>query len=165
MKRYGDFNDKGLEMIKKKKALKTVSFSSLIGHHVLDAVDENSEHIKNEYGSGYEDCRVIRFRLDGVVYAAIEDPDDGYRSSLDRIVILEEPMTNVFTPIDVIVYIKTKTIDEKSGEEDGDVSILEIVDRKNHKTVLEVGTDNTDDYYPYFVGVFSPHNMSTNDGK
>ena len=153
-------------MAKKKKELKTVAFEDLIGHHVLDAVDECSEKIKDEYGSSYEDCQVIRFRLDGVVYAAIEDPSDGYRSSLDKIVISEEQMTNIFDPIEVIVYIKIQDPDSIYRDNDyNSMNVLEITDKKNHKIVLEVGTDDSDDYYPRFVGCFMPENMSINDGK
>lgn len=50
---------------------------------------------------------------------------------------------------------------------DGDYvnDVLEFVDVETGKIILEVGTDNTDDYYPCFVGYFSPENMSSNAAK
>ena len=39
---------------------------------------------------------------------------------------------------------------------------LELLDCKTGKTVLEVGTENTDDYYPCFVANWSPENMACN---
>lgn len=31
--------------------------------------------------------------------------------------------------------------------------------------ILEVGTANTDDYYPYYVANWNPENMHINEGK
>lgn len=45
----------------------------LTGLHVLDAVDFSMSM------SIVEDPQVMSFRVDGIVYMAAEDPDDGYR--------------------------------------------------------------------------------------
>lgn len=47
-------------------------------------------------------CNRIDFILDGKTYSAIEDPADGYRSALDKILVNVNQCTNVFTPIEVI---------------------------------------------------------------
>ena len=134
---------------------KSVDLGSLCGMHSLDAVDRFSEYIQGWSGS-YENCQVMRFRLDGVVYTAIEDPKDGYRSALENIYISHDPMTNVFPKITVFIQYRKQ---EKGRTDD----VLECVDVRNGKTVLEVGTARTDDYYPCFVNNFYPENMSLND--
>lgn len=132
-----------------------IDLDSLIGEHVLDAVDMLSERVK-QYGEHFEDCEVIRFRLDGIVYTAIEDPSDGYRSSLERLFVSPaEKMRNVFPPIHVLARKKE---DERYSVND----TLQLVDLVTGKVVMEVGTDNTDDYYPCFVSHFAPENMATN---
>lgn len=133
-----------------------VELDSLVGEHVLDAVDLSTKSIK-QYGSHYEDCEVMRFRLDGVAYTAIEDPSDGYRSSLESLLVSDEPMQNVFPPIKVIAR-------KKENERYSINDTLQLVDALTGKVVVEVGTDNTDDYYPCFVSYFAPENMATNEG-
>src|SRR6266545_3539820 len=118
-----------------------VPFYSLCGEHLLDAVDRYGE-IKE--GSG-EFADYLRFRLDGKVYTALEDSNDDYRSSMEKLFVSEEDMKNVFPPVKVLVRINNK----------GD--ILELVDIENGRIILEVGTDHSDDYYPCFVASWRPH--------
>lgn len=135
-----------------------IDFEELIGLHDLDAVDFSNEKVLR-WGSEYEDAQVCRFRLDGNVYVAIEDPEDGYRSSMKQLFIQDEAtMTNAFPPIYVMARHRTKG--RYSGEDD----VLELVDTVTGNVVLEVGTDNIDDYYPGFVASFHPENMATNIG-
>ena len=42
--------------------------------------------------------------------------------------------------------------------------ILVFVDFENGKEILEIGTGNYDDYYPYCVLNYYPENMSCNGG-
>lgn len=132
-----------------------VTLDGLVGEHSLDAVDTYVEKVK-QWGDYFEDAECIRFRLDGVVYTAIEDPDDGYRSSLRTLFVSpSDEVRNVFPPVRVLVR-------KKDNEPYQINDTLEFIDIKTGKIVLEVGTNNTDDYYPYFVGTFSPQNMATN---
>lgn len=134
---------------------KSVMLDDLIGDHMLDAVDTYVERV-NTWGKNFEDANVIRFRLDGIVYTAIEDPSDGYRSCLDKLTAeADAEVKNVFPPVRVTAR---KKADDKYCKND----TLELVDAVTGKVVMEVGTDNTDDYYPSFVSSFSPENMATN---
>jgi hypothetical protein len=129
------------------------------GKKMLDGVDFENKSIKT-WGENFEDCEVCRFRLDGVVYSAIEDPDDGYRSHMNDLIINElDDMTNAFEPIEVLCRYRDK------GDYGSIDDILELVDTSTSKVVLEVGTSNTDDYYPCFVASFDPTAMVTNDDK
>lgn len=116
----------------------------------LEGVDECTESVK-QWGDNFENCSVIRFKLDGVVYVAIEDPDDGYRSYLGELKVDTKEITNAFTGVEVKGVYK----------ESGDV-ILCLVDTTTNETVLTVGTDYSDNYYPYFVANFNPAAMSVN---
>lgn len=128
-----------------------VALGSLVGEHVLDAVDESTEEI--ERWQRYESSNCLRFRLDGKVYAAIENPDDGYRSNLDKLVHFPDAkMSNVFPPVRVLGRLRTDT-------SYGSAEVLQLLHVTNGEVILEVGTDNTDDYYPSFVASWCPEKI------
>lgn len=137
-----------------------IELVSLVGLKSLDAVDFANER-RERYEDYWEDCQVCRFRLDGKVYLAIEDPSDGYRSHLASLSEYQDecPMENVFPAIHVLARHRTK------GTSYQDADVLELIDVVTGKTVLEVGTDNSDDYYHSFVACFSPENMATNKNE
>jgi hypothetical protein len=137
--------------------VENVPFESLVGEHELDAVDESTEQVKKWYGDTFESANCIRFRLDGKVYTGIEDPSDGYRSSMEKLFVSADTMTNVFKPVRVLARIRTEY--EHGGVSD----VLQLLDMANGKVILEVGTDNTDDYYPVFVASWKPENMAANN--
>lgn len=134
-----------------------VDLKSLVGEHVLDAVDESTEKVKR-WGDNFEVSNVIRFRLDGKVYTAVENPDDGYRSSMEKIFVSDDEMKNVFPPQRVLGIHRTK------GEYSDVDDVLELRDIVTGGLVLEVGTSNVEDYYPCFVGRFDPKAMAVNRG-
>ena len=132
-----------------------VDLDSLVGGHMLDAVDMFTESVKKTYGDYYEDCELIRFRLNGTIYTAMEDPSDGYRSCMESLIVSPDAeMKNVFQPVQVV--------GRKKPNGYGTNDTLELIDVVTGKVVLEVGTDNSDDYYPSFVAAFFPANMVTN---
>lgn len=122
----------------------------LVGLHNLTGVDVSEESIKEEYGDSYENCSVLRFCLDGVVYVAIEDPNDGYRSCMRQLKTSRKKIKNSFPAVSVIGIYKT----ESSWGNSSDILIL--YNCSNGQKILEVGTENTDDYYPSFVAHFNP---------
>jgi hypothetical protein len=132
-----------------------MEIKDLVGKHKLDGVDFYSEEIES-YGP-YEDSEVCRFRLDGTVYAAVEDPDDGYRSHLRELKVLESnEMDNTFPAIEVVGRHRT------DGGKWRNDDVLELIDVNTGQVVLEIGTENYDDWYPYFVANFDPKAMVTN---
>jgi len=135
-------------------SVETVTLEKLVGKHRLDAVDMSSEKVAEDgWPDSLQDANVLRFRLDGRVYTAIEDPNDGYRSSMRNIFVSDATMSNSFEPIEVLA---------RMSETYGD-NILELVDCLNGKVVLRVGTENSDDYYPSFVSDWRPKDMNLND--
>lgn len=132
-----------------------IELESLVGLHMLTGVDFETSRI-NTWGNEYEPCQVLNFTLDGKTYTAIEDPSDGYRSTLDRLLETDTPTKNVFAPVQVMAKMKDTS---EYGQVD---DTLILVDVKTGKLVLEVGTGNSDDYYPSFVANFIPENMACN---
>lgn len=65
-------------------------------------------------------------------------------------------VANRFPPVRVVGVYK------RDGDWGGACDILQLVDVVTGQVVLEVGTDNTDDYYPSFVADFRPQAMAVN---
>jgi len=136
--------------------METVELNSLIGKHFLTGVDYSTESIKQyEWDDSMVDCQVIRFILDGKTYTATEDPSDGYRSCLKSIFVTKDKIKNKFAKVMVMGIMKPP-----SNYNNNDT--IQFYDVETGKVVLEVGTDNHDDYYPSFVGVFYPDNLVLN---
>lgn len=131
---------------------------SLVGEHVLDAVDFSNQQVET-WSDQFEDCQVMRFRLDGVAYSVVEDPSDGYRSSMRDIAVSDIEMTNVFEGVRVFGRMRER------GEWGGTDDVFELLDMVTGKVVLEAGTANRDDYYPSFVAAFHPEAMCINADK
>lgn len=132
-----------------------MELKNLIGLHKLSGVDTSSEKIKEEWGDSFEDCQVINFIIDGKTYTAIEDPSDGYRSSMKEIKESSVIVRNKFKPCRVLGVMRGQ-----ENYEDND--IIDFIDVVTTKIVLSVGTRAISDYYPSFVAEFTPENMSVN---
>jgi hypothetical protein len=131
-----------------------MKLDDLVGRHTLSGVDFESETANDR--DNYFDSLACHFILDGITYAAIEDPDDGYRSCMKEILVSNHKVTNKFKPVKVFAHMSHWKYSSD------DKYILEIYDEKTGKLVLEVGTDSSDAYYPVFVANFSPENMACN---
>lgn len=134
-----------------------MELQDLLGKHMLSGVDMGHESIKNTWGDDFESCQTLNFTLDGVTYSAIEDPSDGYRSSMNEIRVTDAPAKNTFAPQEVLGVMRR--------DDDYKNDVLDLIDTTTGKVVLSVGTTNTDDYYPSFEAVFAPENMAINAGK
>ena len=132
-----------------------MELKDLIGMHFLTAVDEGAATIPHRYRDGTEMVNYIAFTLDDVPYAVFEDPEDGYRSSMREIVVQVIMPKSIFPPVRVLARMMPDSDREKND-------VLELIDVTNGKTILMVGTRNTDDYYPMFVGEWTPENMAVN---
>jgi hypothetical protein len=132
----------------------SVDFKDLLGDHFLDAVDRDTKEVQR-WSEEFESVNVLRFRLGGVVYMAVENPSDGYRSSMDKFFVSEDVMMNVFRPVKVTARMRPN--DEWRNND-----VLELVDVANGEVILAVGTSNNDDYYPSFVGEWWPDKLAVN---
>lgn len=133
-----------------------MELKDLVGLHKLSGVDMSNEKIKEEWGDSFEDCQVVNFILDKKTYTAIEDPSDGYRSSMREIKLSKVVIKNVFGPCKVMGVMRQR------GRDDGDHDIIDFYDVKTGRVVLSVGTSYADNYYPSFVAEFMPESMAIN---
>ena len=129
-----------------------MDLKDLCGTHVLSGVERGFIQKPCDY---IESADYMAFTLDGVTYRAVEDPEDGYRSCCRDIEIIEH-VCAVRLP-DVQVECTHKS---ENGYESMDV--LTMTDVKSGLPILEIGTGNTNDYYPYFVCEWTPENMDIN---
>lgn len=132
-----------------------MELKDFVGPHILTGVDRNTESISNY--KEFEYSNVLNFELDGIVYVAVEDPDDDYRSLLKTIVKSNYKIQNQFPPCFVVGKVVG---DEEEGE-----NVLELTETKSGNVVLRIGTAYYDDYYPMWVAEFFPESMEINKGE
>ncbi len=93
------------------------------------------------------------FKIDGVVFKVLEDPDDGYRSHLGAIEYSDDSKGLFFK--EPIAQVKIEIYDETGKDDDMWESQLNqgyrLVDTTDGHVWLEFGTHNYDDYYPCFI--------------
>lgn len=130
-----------------------MELKDLIGPHELSGIDMTTEY--RDTGYQQENVTVVRFILDGITYVAIEDPDDGYRSFCTELGVSSDIVTNTFAPQAVIGRMKCQSEYRTSN-------IIEFLDMVTGKVVLELGTENTDDYYPCCIMHWYPENLACN---
>ncbi len=126
-----------------------MELKKLIGTHNLSGIDIGSEDYDNGFYTGIRSYVV--FVLDDVCYKAAEDPEDGYRSCCTDIEVLSNIPSNTFSPVQVFCEMRN-----------GECDILDIRDAITTKTILSIGTDEYDSYYPCYVCEYSPQNMVCN---
>lgn len=138
--------------------MKQIELDSLLGEHTLTGVLLGTCQIpEGQYNEG-DSVNFIALILDGVCYRAMEDPDDGYRSSMDYLEELPSPLEGM------TLFAPHKVVAKKAADSEYDKNdYLEFVDCETGKIVAEVGTDAVDDYYPGFVGRFDPKGLAVNN--
>lgn len=130
-----------------------LTLESICGEHFLSGVEITVENIERYRCT--EQCEVLLFTLDGITYRMAENPDDGYRSYCEEISISDRAPMFSFPPIKVICSMM-----ESNDYESNDCIVIR--DAENGKTVLEAGTKDYDDWYPYCHFSYTPENMACN---
>lgn len=151
--------------------MKSVDLSSFDGLGLLSGVWFTDCPVEDSH---YGTAQRMYFMLDGVIYAATEDPDDGYRSTCRDVLIDDTHMpVNIWQPPEEVMckYIE-KRKDSMVPDEWQDtqfpqhahgMEVVEIVSVKTKKIVLMFGTDHVEDYYPAYIANFTPENMGINE--
>jgi len=137
---------------------KTVDLESLVGLHKLSGVDFGK--IEPEEEEWQDTSSTMTFVLDGETYTAVEDPSDGYRSALEHLLKGGDAVKNTFEPVKVFGMMRNACRDRS-----GKAEVLSFYDAVTAKLVLELGTDDSDDYYPSCILFFDPRGMVINAGK
>lgn len=127
----------------------------MVGLHALSGVETGYTVVYDEW-DGDLDCSFVKFTLDGIHYMAIEDPEDGYRSRCKDLIVSDEPPKYSFPPQVMDCFMKQD--DDGYGS-----NILIMQDSVTGENVLEVGTGDCNDYYPYCHFVYRPEGMACNN--
>ncbi len=124
------------------------------GKHEFSGIDSYKR--PGDYWGDPEGYYIV---IDGAVYAFERDPDDGYRSYGNLYIpenISVNDIKNRFLAQDVII------IHHHREHTDGNKHFYSITDAITGKTILEIGTDYTDDFYPVAICHYYPENMAIN---
>ena len=128
-----------------------VTLDDLVGMRNLTAMWRGVETV--EWCGENQDVQCVLLRFDGLVYRFIEDPNDGYRSMLREVVVLSE--ATVLPPGTAVFEMVVECRKRPNGEY-GTNDVHYAVNEQTGLVVLEIGTTNTDDYYPSFVFSWTP---------
>lgn len=126
----------------------TVTLEDLVGDRFLSGV---GYYDWNPNPSDYDGV-TFNFILDGMLYAVVEDANDGYRSSLRDVFVTGHigQVSNTFSPVAVVC------------EMDKVHDILHILDKVTGESIIRIGTEEYDSYYPCFINNYNPEAMSVN---
>lgn len=131
-----------------------MQLKDLVGKHIFQGIEVGKAKPVQEDWSHLQEVNYIAFRLDGVTYRAYENECDGYRSYCEDLEIVEDIPKTKLPDIEVLcVY------------DDGFNDVIHLLDVVTGKTVLSVGTNDYDDYYPYCVMEYYPENLACNIGR
>jgi hypothetical protein len=110
-----------------------IKFENLVGKTgILCAVDSN------------------KFRIGNVTFEVLEDPDDGYRSSMEEVKVCTDQLRPTFEEkVTICNY------------EHSYITGFSLVN-ENQDAVLIFGTDHVDNYYPCFVFDWNPQLLTFN---
>lgn len=113
----------------------------------------SSDTIKNLVGKTFDfyGATEDQFKLGSTVYEAIEDPDDGYRSYLGSVEVVDSKAIFFNQPLAEVTVL---SVDEVNGN--GAFEGYKLVDTHDGHVWLVFGTENTDDYYPWFTFKYLP---------
>lgn len=132
-----------------------MQLEDLVGKHILSGIEVGTIEIKD--GWYVEETNYLKFVLDGTCYFASENPSDGYRSYMNDLRVIDETCEIPLPNVEVVCHMKEVY---KCGADD----TLIFIDAANGKKILEIGTDYSDEWYPYCVLEYIPENMSCNEG-
>lgn len=96
----------------------------------------------------YYNNKSNQFQLGSVIFEVVEDEEDGYRSSMREVLILNQNAPR--NPGEYLAGVKIESGDF------GDFVGFQIVDEVDNHVWLQFGTDHSDSYYPFFVFSFTP---------
>jgi hypothetical protein len=114
--------------------------------HVFTHLSSLEGMILEYYGA---DSASHEFNIEGITFKVLADPDDGYRSHLGVVEYGDQSSAIFFRK--PIAKVRIETYEGRSQDYVKADQGYKLVDVEDNHTWLEFGTDNTDDYYPYFV--------------
>lgn len=131
-----------------------MKLSDLVGEHILSGIETGRRAVREDIEN--TTANYVKFTLDGVTYLAMEDPDDGYRSYLRELVIVDETCRIKLPNVQVSCEMWHRCAEDE---------ILVFTDVLNEKRFLAIGTDYREDYYPECIMEYRPEKMHCNQGR
>ena len=96
------------------------------------------------------------FKVDGVVFEVLEDPDDGYRSHMAGVLARSDRDYNFYDKPFARIQIEKISDDVGSQDTDEKMHGYRLVDVEDGHVWLSFGTEWHDDYYPMFSFSYTP---------
>ena len=96
------------------------------------------------------------FKVDGVVFEVLEDPDDGYRSHMAGILARSEKGYNFYSKPFATVRLEKFHVEEQDEFSFERMHGYRLVDIDDGHVWLTFGTEWHDDYYPMFIFEYAP---------
>jgi hypothetical protein len=135
-----------------------MSWSELYGEWILNKYCTNVNHPFDTNANGV--ALEIARNGESITVFVFEDPNDGYRSSATPPLIAH---CSMYEYAGTGEYIRVPVLISFLSYEHGNAEGIEVHDRRNGKLILQLGTNNTDDYYPYFTAEWKPENIEGNE--
>lgn len=130
----------------------TLDLSDFEGQHLLSGVEFDTTDPRG--WSDGDKANRITLVIDDVPFGFVEDPNDGYRSTMECVELSDAIVNNTFEHILLdFTYINEEHHELLVAHKPG------MNDKSLETAVLQVGTDNTDDYYPCYVDYWSPEKL------
>ena len=96
------------------------------------------------------------FKVDGVVFEVLEDPDDGYRSHMAGVLARSEKDYNFYSKPFATVRLEKIDVEERDDYTCERMHGYKLVDNDDGHVWLTFGTEWYDDYYPMFRFEYTP---------
>ena len=96
------------------------------------------------------------FKIDGVVFEVLEDPDDGYRSHMAGVLARSDRDYNFYDKPFARIQIEKISNDVGSQDAVEKMHGYQLVDVEDGHVWLTFGTEWYDDYYPMFRFEYKP---------
>lgn len=122
----------------------SITISDLVGRHILTTAAIFSEI---PYGRN-ESKQCVSVGIDGNTYTFVEDPNDGYRSYLEEVLV--EPGINEKLALAPLINREVLIVHYEGNASRQD-DLIQIYDMDTGHLWSRIGTENTDDYYPYCI--------------
>ncbi len=90
---------------------------------------------------------LYRFQLGSVIFEVVEDENDGYRSSMQEVRVIDKNADRNEGDFLAIVRIEATNLHDRQS--------WTLIDQVDNHLWLEFGTRDMDDYYPSFIFDYS----------
>lgn len=95
------------------------------------------------------------FKVDGVVFEVLMDPDDGYRSHMAGVFARSEKGYNFYSKPFATVRLEKIDVEERDDYSCERMHGYKLVDTADGHIWLTFGTEWHDDYYPMFMFMYT----------